>query len=297
MDLVTFMPLLIAAALAIAVSASHRWLAPSTASRIIAVALGMLTMAVVASVSVVSGAFLAHDTSVLGGLFEWCLAAFGMDFSIVDHSVVPTWIGMLAVGWSIYGAARVRVVLNSHRRLRHAGLAPLTVAEDGRPFAYTLPGRTAHIVISTGLIDLLDEDEQRIVLAHERAHARHRHDRYLLLGELAAALVPLFRPLANRLGFSLERWADEEAVIAFGDRRRVAHTLGKVALSGTAPSAALGIGGPGIPARVAALLANTGQPLPTSRNTWAWLAVAATAGLLMVQIHHLEVFLKAFCPC
>jgi hypothetical protein len=77
-------------------------------------------------------------------------------------------------------------------------------------------------------IDLLDEDEQRIVLAHERAHAHYRHDRYLLAAEPAAAALPPLRALARRVNYSIERWADEAAAAICGDRRLVAITLGKV---------------------------------------------------------------------
>jgi Zn-dependent protease with chaperone function len=46
--------------------------------------------------------------------------------------------------------------------------------------AYCLPGLRSAIVISAGVLDLLDADELAAVLAHERAHLRERHDLVLL---------------------------------------------------------------------------------------------------------------------
>jgi Zn-dependent protease with chaperone function len=46
--------------------------------------------------------------------------------------------------------------------------------------AYCVPGLRSRIVISAGAIDLLDQAELAAVLAHERAHARERHDLVLL---------------------------------------------------------------------------------------------------------------------
>ena len=57
----------------------------------------------------------------------------------------------------------------------------------------------------------------------------------LVAAVTAALLVPL-HPLVNRLRFSVERWADEEAVRECGDRNLVARTLGRVALIGASGS-------------------------------------------------------------
>jgi Zn-dependent protease with chaperone function len=46
--------------------------------------------------------------------------------------------------------------------------------------AYCVPGLRSRIVVSAGAIDLLDQAELAAVLAHERAHARERHDLVLL---------------------------------------------------------------------------------------------------------------------
>jgi hypothetical protein len=51
------------------------------------------------------------------------------------------------------------------------------------------------------------------------------------LGAPAAGILPALRPLNARLRFALERWADEDAAEAVGDRRLVARTIAQVALA------------------------------------------------------------------
>jgi hypothetical protein len=113
------------------------------------------------------------------------------------------------------------------------------------------------------------------MLAHERAHLGCHHYAFAAAAHLAAAANPLLRPLAAAVAYTTERWADENAAAAVGDRRQVARAVAKAAVAskGTQPSTqlpaiALGIlgrrrdphatAGP-VPRRVAALLA---PPLP-----------------------------------
>ncbi|MGC0317788.1 M56 family metallopeptidase [Kitasatospora acidiphila] len=169
------------------------------------------------------------------------------------------------------------------------GRDQLVILEDPAAEAYAIPGRPGRIVISTGMLEALDPAEHQILLAHERAHLTHRHHLFVACAQLAAAANPLLRPLAHAVGYTVERWADETAGAAVGDRARVARAIGKAALATrrTAdaagrrlPAAALGIMGrlrpaplPGpVPRRVTALLA----PAPR-RHTWSALALGALA--------------------
>lgn len=49
------------------------------------------------------------------------------------------------------------------------------VIETSAAVAYSLPGRTSHVVVSSAAKACLDSDQLRGVLAHERAHLRQRH--------------------------------------------------------------------------------------------------------------------------
>lgn len=105
----------------------------------------------------------------------------------------------------------------------------------------------------------------------------------------------MLRPMATRLQFSLERWADEMAVAHCGDRGFVARTLGKVALRSVTPTRAMSFSGLGVPARVAALLSPPLASLRSGTNAVLWGAIALTGMLAAFQIHHLAQMVAALC--
>ena len=282
------LPLIAAIGLAIVVTTSHRRLPPVVAARTVTITLAVVTMAAVPTVWIVAFGFVAH-LWLLGGRLDWCAEAVGVG------APVPFWVGVPAAIIAVAGVVRVRAVMRSYRRLRYDRPGGVEIADHDQPFAFTLPGRGGHVVLSSGLIDMLDEAEQGVVLAHERAHASHRHDRYLLIAQLAAALMPILRPMAGRLQFSLERWADEMAVAHCGDRAFVCRTLGKVALRSIAPAGAVSFAGLGVPARVAALLGPPTVPLRSSAQAALWGAIAMTGVLAAFQLHHLARLITALC--
>jgi Zn-dependent protease with chaperone function len=283
------LPLVVAMMLAVGVTTVHRRLPPVLAARAVTVTVIVVVGAAVPTLWIVGFGYLAH-VSILGRGFAWCAEFFGI------HDRVPAWAGLPALGVAIIGTVRVARVLSIYRRLRHDQPKAVEVVEHPQPFAFTLPGRGGHVVLSSGIVDLLDDDERAVVLAHEQAHARHRHDRYLLVVQLAAAAVPLLRPLTARAQFSLERWADEAAVDQCGNRRFVAETLGKVALHTIAPAGVLGFAGLGVTARVAALL----SPPPAAPRPLVlmglWVAIGLTGVLAAFQVHHLAGLVTTLCP-
>jgi Zn-dependent protease with chaperone function len=283
------LPFVLALILAVVVTAIHRRLPPVVATRAVTITLAVIAAAAVPTLWIVSLGYLAH-VPLLGGQLQWCAEAFGV------HDPIPSWLGAPALLLSLVGAIRASAVLSGYRRLRHDDAGAVEIADHSRPFAFTLPGRGGHVVVSSGLVEILDEDERGVVLAHEHAHARNRHDRYLLVAQVSAALVPFLRPLAGRLHFSLERCADEVAVAHCGDRGFVARTLGKVALHSVTPAGAMGFGGLGAPARVAALLSPPPTPLRSSATLALWGAIATTGVLAAFQIHHLARLITALCP-
>lgn len=281
-------PLLVTLALAAIATSAHRRLPPRLATRFVTIALVLVTLAALPTAIVVAVAFLAH-VPVIGFGFEWCARAMGV------HGSVPPWLGVPVVVLITLGAVRTFRLLRQHRNLRVDDPCRIHIAHSRTPYAVTLPGRAGQIVISTAMVDLLEHDEQRIVVAHERAHARYRHDRYLLTAELAAAALPPLRALARRVSYSIERWADEAAAAACGDRRLVATTLGKVALQTNLPTVA-GFSGLGVASRMGALLE---PPIPNpsgSRLVALWSSLVVTAGFSLYQLHHLERLLTALCP-
>lgn len=287
----TVSPLLTALVIAVVVTALHRRVRPQMAAALLTGGILGVAVAVVPTLVVVAVGFLAH-LPILGGGFEWCRAVLGF------HASVNPWLGAAAVTTLTFGAVRVARSVRAWRRHRcvESGAPALVTSDDW--FAFSLPGPGRRIAVSSSLVEALDGDELEVVLAHERGHARHRHDRQLLIAELAACLVPPLEWLRRRLRYALERWADEEAVTAAGgDRERVAFTLAKVALGPTeAPRTVAAFNGLGVAARVEALL----RPQPL-RHEGLWtstigLGVVAVALAAAVQAHHVVAIVATICP-
>ena len=177
----------------------------------------------------------------------------------------------------------LRELRSAHRQFGDEATAGgLSVRHDGRPDAYALPGRPGRIVVTTGMLRALDAREREVLLAHERAHLACRHHLFLAAAEFAAALHPALRGLRAPLSYALERWADESAARATGDRVLTARAVGRAALAahaaGRAPRPLLSLtatAGP-VPRRVKALL---NKPSPTGR-----LLPRALAGLLLACV-------------
>nr|WP_269328194.1 M56 family metallopeptidase [Kineosporia mesophila] len=92
------------------------------------------------------------------------------------------------------------------------------VIDDDRALAYCLPnGAAPMVVVTRGCLELADDAELRAILAHERSHARNRHD-LLVAGFLAwqriLPFVPSCRLAADAVGAATEAWADDAAVAA-----------------------------------------------------------------------------------
>jgi Zn-dependent protease with chaperone function len=156
--------------------------------------------------------------------------------------------------------------------------------------AYCVPGWPSRVVVSTGAIETLRGPELRSLLAHERAHARERHDLALL--PIVAASRTLGR---SRLGCAIraevtllvEMCADESAARECG-RRELSRALRQFGAHAVhPPDGALAATGQGadhneripVPAVASrcARLENPPAPLPS----WAvGLSLAVAAGLL-----------------
>ncbi|MFD8096109.1 M56 family metallopeptidase [Streptomyces malaysiensis] len=182
----------------------------------------------------------------------------------------------------------------------------LVVVEDEAPDAFAIPGLPGRVVVSTGMLHTLDETERHILLAHERAHLSAHHYAFVALAQLGAAANPLLRPLATAVSYTIERWADENAATATGDRTQVAHTVAKAALAAHhhTPARAAGVGlaifgrrgplsaaGP-VPRRVAALLAPPFGRHPVLAAATV-VVLAATALSTAEAAHDLHLLLEA----
>ncbi|MFF3674411.1 M48 family metalloprotease [Streptomyces sp. NPDC002120] len=160
----------------------------------------------------------------------------------------------------------------------------LLVVRDCVPQAFALPGwrgRGGRVVVTTGMLRTLGPAEREVLLGHERAHLAGRHHLLSAAAHLAAAVHPALRTLRPALDFHLERWADESAAAAVGDRRLAGTAIARAALAaasaekaGGAHGPLLAIGAGPVPQRVEALL----RPVPVRPQ--ARRTRAAAAGLV-----------------
>lgn len=155
---------------------------------------------------------------------------------------------------------------------------PVYVLPLDRPLAFAV-GVRPRIVLSRGLLDLLDADELRAVVAHELGHVRGGHLGALLVGRTVArvfGVLPPVRHASAALLRELEAAADDHAAHVVGDRDIVAAAIAKVALAGAPPSPGGFAGGGDLAYRVERLL----DPPPRSRGRQA-MGVALVALLVL----------------
>jgi len=201
---------------------------------------------------------------------------------------LPAWAGVAAVigvalllrltGVLVSSTARTLRSRHRHRILvdllavPSASLPGARVVDHEVPVAYCLPGLRPRLVLSQGVLAVLDDAEVAAVLAHERAHLTQRHDLVVLpfvaLGATFPRL-PAVRTARSCVALLIELLADDQAVRS--SRREVlARALCKVGTAGV-PAGGLGAGEDAV-LRAHRLL-SPAAPLPTA----ARLAVAAAA--------------------
>jgi len=248
-------------------------------------ALGLLAAAAVVRIPLVAS------------LGHWSLGVLGRD--------TPAGITVALLAGVLLGAAvlaicgfvirRCRALAGAFREARWLpGRGQAVVVADEAADAYALPGWPGRIVVTAGMLAALDEPGRAALVAHEQAHLAGFHYLFTTAARLAATASPLLRPVARAVEYTVERWADERAATVVGDRRLVAHTIGRAALAAKAGRprraipAALGAvfsgarvrahaGAGPVPRRVAALLASP----PPRRLVLlaAVLALVALAGI------------------
>lgn len=156
--------------------------------------------------------------------------------------------------------------------------------------AFALPGyrgRRGRVVVTSGMVRSLNPGEREVLLAHERAHLAGRHHLLSVVVDLAAVVHPALRSLRETLGFHLERWADEEAAAAVGDRRMAAAAIARAALAGASQRRTgrypllSATSGP-VPRRVEALLRPTPAAPPGRAGRAGAVALAGSVVLAAV---------------
>jgi hypothetical protein len=274
MHVVIYLPL----AVSLLAALSARWVAgrlePRTATWLLTASALLLAVATGAML-VALAATLIGQVPVLASIGHWSIGVLRRND--------PTSVSLAAVACILLGGAvaaacragfrRVRALVTAAEAARYLPcVGQLAVLDDPEPDAYALPGLPGRIVVTSGMLDALDDRERQVLVAHERAHLDCGHYLFVTAAHLAAAANPLLRPVESAVRYAVERWADEYAAGRVGDRRVAAVTVGKAALlsrtSRPESSPTLSMvtrklrrAGP-VPRRVAALLAAPPGPRP-----------------------------------
>ena len=286
------LPAAVAVVVGLAAGRLQRGLRPALATLAYTLLAGTAAVAVVAAIVVLSTLTVARTEWVADRL-AWCEAIAG------DHDL-PAVAGLAVVSGAVAMAGSVGVTAWRRRRLRPEARAEgLVVLPTDVPTAYAVPGTPGHVVVSRGMLRGLDAVERRVLLAHEQAHLRLRHHRYLWVADLSAAVFPPLAPLRDRVRFATERWADEAAAEEVGDRAAVARAICRAALlqaGTTAPALTLGLAGLAVADRVEALLDDSGATAPRRLSTLT-AAVSLVVALVAStwQLHHVLAFAAHVC--
>ncbi|MFD0599228.1 M56 family metallopeptidase [Catellatospora coxensis] len=180
----------------------------------------------------------------VGTAFGWSAHTVHQDTAHVAWAPILS-VGLLtasvtAVSVSTPPPPRARRGPQPHRRHRHrpgaARRAPRGVRGAGPP------GR---IVVTTAMREHLTATQLDAVIAHEQAHLDAGHHRLVALADLAAVGHPALWWVARHVGYLVERDADEQAARAVGNRRTVAHAIGRASLAAPRPGAGTERRGPG----------------------------------------------------
>lgn len=215
-----------------------------------------------------------HVHNGLVGLLSACSPGQAMSKAVASPPTVadtalllmPAAVVLLPLGWLVRTAWHTR-----RERQRHDDLLAMvgtdavdygaTIVEYAVPAIYCLPGRGCRIVVTSGALDVLSDEQLRAALEHERAHLLGRHHLLRLLARAFARAFP-WLPLAGlaeaQTALLLEMSADDRA-LRFHSRDALATALCEVA-AGRVPAAALGASGPGALIRLRRILSPQAKP-------------------------------------
>ena len=206
------------------------WLAIS-AGVLSSIVLGALAVAVPTLPQMITGGF--------SDLLARCAMALRTEYG-APTSALPLAIVVLLLGSAVVGRFLASLISTARgtNEARRSQIQQLTLVghglhdqrqivllDDSRPAAYCLPrGRhgSETIVVTSGAVRLLGDDQLRLLIAHERAHLRQRHHLAALFSRSlgrAFTWVPLFRHAAVQVPVLLEMAADDRAIRVVAERR------------------------------------------------------------------------------
>jgi hypothetical protein len=297
MHFAVYLPLAGSALLGLLAPLLGRWLPPATATRLLTAggvmcaAAGLLALAALASTFVGQVPFVAGLGSWSARLVELQDPVPAMIAEVATVVLAVVGMAVPVTLWRRTGAL-VRVVrAGADVPARADGLVVVDIPEPQAFALPGLPGRPSRIVVSTGMLRVLRDDEHRVLLAHERAHVQHHHHWYRLASVVATAANPLLFRLPAVVAQTTERWADEVAAGRVGDRGLAARAIARAALATRRTGGAVpaGFDHGDVPVRVRSLLAGPPRrrPVVAFAVIIALLACLVAAGEAQADIEDL----------
>ncbi|MCW7946255.1 peptidase M48 [Streptomyces hygroscopicus] len=274
-----YLPLLLSLLLAALSPVVGRRVAPALAARVLAVSAVFTAAATVWSLFLLAITLVNQAPPVVARAHN---DGRRLPEPVPEAIALAAVLALVLVAVRVHRTARAERVTRRTLRTLCAGHPPdteLVVAESPVPQAFTIPaggGAPGRILVTSAMLRALEPAERRVLLAHERAHLAHRHAFLSAAVALAVAADPLLTPVRTTVTFLVERWADEHAADAVGDRSATARALARAALTTGAPgpSCALNFTDRAVTRRIAALQAG---PPP---HLWPLAATTLALGAL-----------------
>lgn len=172
----------------------------------------------------------------------------------------------------------------------------VVVIEDATPVAYCVPGRKSCVVMTSGVLEALDNRQFAAVLEHERTHLSERH--HLVVGTFdvlvsAFPFVVGFRLARDQVARLVEMIADDAAARRYGTDA-VSGALLRLAAFG--PAGLLNAGGPSVFGRVERLR-DPRRPSRLLHTSVAMLMLAILAlPVVLVLVPAINPAAHGFCP-
>lgn len=231
----------------------------STGNAIVALVATLTVRAILVLLAVAVLAFHLPASATFQDITSWCLHAVlpvaDTHLGLSGHSIVesvstlPTLLVLVSV------LSLTLAVVHAERKLRSAlknktlGNGPAESTMIGGPeITIAAAGLTQpKVVISTGALISLDDEELAASIEHEKGHINRKH-RFISLYAAICCAVARFLPgttrVANQLDFFLERDADEYAIKQAHSPAALATAIRKaVSIPNAAPSALFLSGG------------------------------------------------------
>lgn len=252
----------------------RRWLTPTNG---IALWLSVLALrTALTAIAVIVFVLYIPATQLFHLITHWCFHAvipfISVHLGFSGHTLgdaallVPALAITVSATYGLYAIWRAARLVRSWMRSSSLGVGPRrSVLVGGQEVVVAAAGLVSpRVVVSTGALTQLDDDELEAGLEHELGHIHRKHRFLALAGQLmlsVARLLPGSRRAFEELHFHLERDADEYAVRRTGDPLALANAICKAALGDRRhAAAAFSLAGHVGRARLGALMERHSQP-------------------------------------